>query len=61
MRHCYHLPCRAAAAIRTQSTNRTFGYCYAANIDELGLEHFITAGDLGQFLTDLLDLLSPLL
>ena len=52
--YCYHLLCDARRRFELIDDKDLY-VLLRHDIDELGLEHFITAGNLGQFLRDLLD------
>jgi DNA helicase II / ATP-dependent DNA helicase PcrA len=52
--YCYHLLCDARRSFQLIDDQDLY-VLLRRNIDELGLEHFISAGNLGQFLRDLLD------
>lgn len=52
--YCYHLLCDARRRFELIDDQDLY-VLLRRDIDELGLEHFITAGNLGQFLRDLLD------
>ncbi len=52
--YCYDLLCRAGRRFELVD-EKDLWVLLRRQIDDLGLEHFITAGDLGKFLTDLLN------
>lgn len=52
--YCYHLLCDARRRFELVDDQDLY-VLLRRDIDELGLEHFINAGNLGQFLRDLLD------
>ena len=52
--YCYSILCRAGRRFELVDDQDQY-VLLRRNIEELGLEHFITAGNLGKFLKDLLD------